>query len=260
MAITTPNLITLITRLVSMIIYVILAAFFTKGYKRSVERGFANKFLLGYAIFFGCLSIYGGVSVINDVANTFLDVDLLGSLETELVTLYGLEPGPPLILERLTVALYLFGIIILMLLLAVQVYPLENMLGWKHLIGTKYLLIVTVALGLVYMPFLVNTIYPDIAFFAAIFGLVLGLVLNIGINIKIAASSTGDLRRRSISIIFASILFYVGFLLTVGIQELNPFRGMDLGPGMDNALNIMLGGVVQLIAAILYWRGLRPSE
>ncbi|MHA1679518.1 MAG: hypothetical protein ACTSUE_00825 [Promethearchaeota archaeon] len=260
MAFSIENSIVLMIRTLLLLVYAILATFFLKGYRKSVKRGLPNKFMLGYVFFYAFLSFYGGLAVIDEFGNVFEFYDILGVLAQDLDVLYGITPSYDLLFPNLANALYLFGIIMLMILIAAQVYPLENILNWKYFIATRFLIIVSVGLVLVYIPTLSYSLYSEILFICAVIGLFLGLVLNIGINIKIAATSSGDLKKRSISIIFASLLFYIGFLLTVGIQELSPFGSLGLASSMTGALDMLLGGILQVVSAILYWRGLRSNE
>ena len=134
-------------RILIFVVYLVLFLFFRKNYMKSKVDGLPNKFSLGYAFFFGALFFFGLMSVINDVLNIFVPGSgFIGNLDTDFSTLYGITPGYELILPKLANPLYLVGILVLMILLATQVYPLEVVLNWKKLPGTKYLIIIAAAI------------------------------------------------------------------------------------------------------------------
>jgi hypothetical protein len=247
----------LIGRALIFAVYFVLFLFFRKGYAKSKKDGLPNKFLLGYALFFGFLSFYGAMSLVDQSLTVFTSAGgFIGKLDVSFDVLYGLPPNPDLLFPQLANPLYLLGIMILMLLMAAQVYPLEMVLNWKRAPATTFLFIVAAAIVPAYFPALCLTIYMDIVTGCVIGGILLGLVLNIGINIKLVATTAGDLRKRSLCIIFASILFYVGFLLALKIAELSILNRIF---GTPADYDVVLGYGVQSVAALLYWRGLRLS-
>jgi hypothetical protein len=83
--------------------------------------------------------------------------------------------------------------------------------------------------------------------------------MNIGVNIKLAAVSTGELRRRSISIIFASLFFYLGFIWTLEIGEISLGTIFSIA-GYASAWDTVFGSVLQVISALLYRQGLRIKD
>ncbi|MEX2682690.1 MAG: hypothetical protein Q6373_013900 [Candidatus Sigynarchaeota archaeon] len=247
------NEIVLITRVCLIGVYFYMFWFFRNNFLKSKAAGFINKFFIGYAFFF--LVLFGF-----QVGYAFTEVgDYFNLFPTDWIR--GNFPGygdkvimaPVLFLYNLVKPIFLLGISSLMLLIAGQVYPLELTLNWNKIIITKYLLLVALGVMLIFIPLLTWTTYSFIILLAAILGVIIGLLMNIGVNVKIARVSTGELRRRSISIIFASILFYMGFIWTLEIKEIS------LG---DFAWDTVFGSVLQAISAVLYRQGLRitPTE
>lgn len=233
-------------------VYLTVAVFFIKKYKKSKAAGFANMFFLGYAIFFTALFSVQ-IALAGDA--------LWGYLEpTATNWLRGQFPGHDipenqdkiLFLYNTVQPLYIIGLSALLLLQAAQIYPLEKTVNWERAIGTKTLVVIAVGLWLVFIPALTWTYLTFALLFGTILGIVYGLVINVGVNIKLAVMTTGDLRKRSLAIIFASILFYFGFIITLEIQELS-ITG-------DGKLDIVLGCIIQTLSAILYWRGLRTGD
>ncbi len=214
--------------------------------------------MLGYAIFFGFLIFYGGMSVVDQSMKMFTTTGgFISQLDNRFSVIYDITPTYTLLLPNLANPLYLIGLMILMLLLAAQVYPLENILNWRVKLGTIYLFAIAIAILPVFIPGLSYSLYTDIVTLGTVVGILIGLILNIGLNIKLAASTAGDLRRRSVAIIFASVLFYLGFLMSLNIQELNLLSNNV--EGLSSAYDLFLGNMFQAIAGLLYWRGLRSS-
>jgi hypothetical protein len=254
---TVENWVVFSGRMMIFLVYLLLAVFFTKNYSKSKADGLPNKFFLGYALFFGFLLFYGGMSVIDQALVLYSPGGgFISKLGVDFNVLYGIPISYVLILGNLANPLYLLGLGILMVLLAAQVYPLEVVLNWKYKPSTVYSFAIAAAIIPIYFPMVSYSLYTDIVTLGTVIGIVIGLVLNIGINIKLAATSAGDLRKRSLSIIFASILFYIGFLLSLNIAELAVLNQLI---GTPPEYDVFLGYVVQAISAILYWRGLRST-
>jgi hypothetical protein len=250
---------TFIGRVLILAVYLVLFFFFKKGYAKSKRDGLPNKFLLGYALFFGFMTFYGAMSVVDQSLIVFTNYGgIIGKLDVDFSELYGIPVGYALIFNSLANPLYLLGLMILTLLLAAQVYPLEMVLGWKRPLATYYLFISAAAILPAYFPALCYTVYTDIVSFMVIGGVILGLVLNIGINSKLAATTTGDLKKRSLSIIFASALFYAGFLMSLKFDAVSILYTVSDGViSMD--WDVLIGYVLQTVSSLLYWRGLRSG-
>lgn len=238
----------LITRICLVGVYFYMFWFFRNNYLKSKAVGFINKFFVGYAFFF--LVLFGfqvgyAITELGDYFHWFSTAwirgDFLGTGDDAVM-------APTLFLYNLVQPIFILGIASLMLLVAGQVYPLELTLNWNKTIITKYLLIVAAGVMTIFIPVLTWTYYAFGFLFAAILGMVIGLLMNIGVNAKLARETTGELRKRSITIIFASLLFYMGFIWTLEIEEIS------LG---DFAWDTVFGSVLQGFSALLYRRGLR---
>ncbi|NMC08449.1 MAG: hypothetical protein GYA24_24790 [Candidatus Lokiarchaeota archaeon] len=250
---------TFVGRVVMLAVYVTLFLFFRKGYAKSKRDGLPNKFLLGYTLFFGFMTFYGAMSVVDQSLIVFTSFGgIIGKLDVDFSEFYGIPVSYTLFFDTLANPLYLLGLMILTLLLAAQVYPLEMVLNWKKPFATMYLFIAAAAIVPAYLPALCYTVYTDIVASMVIGGVVLGLILNIGINSKLAATTTGDLKKRSLSIIFASILFYAGFLMSLKFDAVSILYTIS-----DHAIpmdwDVLIGYVLQATSSLLYWRGLRSG-
>lgn len=235
------------------VVYFYMFWFFRRNYLKSKAVGFTNKFFLGYALFFVAIFAFQVGISLTELAEHF-------NLPTGWIRepFDGEEAGKAALWELYNLAqpLYILGFSGMLLLIAAQVYPLELTLNWNKTIITKYLVIVSAALILVFVPALTWTTYTLVLCIAAILGVILGLVMNMGVNIKLAAVSTGELRRRSIAIIFASLLFYFGFIWTLEIEEISIATPLKISKDWD----IFFGYVLQIISAILYRQGLRMRD
>ncbi len=248
------NEIVLITRFVIVVVYLYMFLFFRKNYLKSKAAGFTNKFFVGYAFFF--LILFGfqlgySISELGPVLNLF-STDVLEGNFPGYDTAYR---STLFFLFNMVKPIFILGISSLMLLVAGQVYPLELTLNWNKWIITKYLVIVSIGVLFIFIPQLTWTYYAFALCLAAVLGVVIGLVMNMGINIKLARISTGELRQRSIAIIFASLFFYVGFIYTLSIQEISITKPFGLVEW--SSWDTVFGYVLQIISAILYRQGLR---
>jgi hypothetical protein len=246
--------IVLVTRFCIIAVYFYMFVFFRKNYLKSKAAGFTNKFFVGYAFFFLALfalqvgmSFYELADYVAPGSGAWVRESFPGEVEGRAAVLF---------LYNLVQPLYILGVSGMVLLIAAQVYPLELTLNWNKTIITKYLIIVSASMLLVFIPALTWTLFTFIICFAAVLGVVLGLVMNMGVNIKLAAVSTGELRKRSIAIIFASLLFYFGFIWTLEIQEISLGELFSIA-SYQTEWDIVFGYVLQVISAILYRQGLR---
>ncbi|MFX0101215.1 MAG: hypothetical protein ACFFCS_16695 [Candidatus Hodarchaeota archaeon] len=246
------DIIAFIAKCALIFIYLYVFLFFLRNYVKSKKTGFKNNFFLGYAIFFGALFFFQIGLVVADI----IDFVIPGFLSASKGEFPNKIEGGVVLFENLVKPLYLLGLIMMMVLLVGQIRPVEEIINWKKRPITAFLIIVIVLLLLVFIPMLTWTIFSDIAFGLCIAGLILGLLLNVGVNIRLAAVSTGDLKRRSLMIIFGTIFFYLGFLWTLEIGEISLGQFIpDWGPNYD----LILGCVVQGIAVLLFRLGLKPS-
>nr|MDO8088111.1 hypothetical protein [Candidatus Sigynarchaeum springense] len=229
--------------------------FFRKNYLKSKAAGFTNKFFVGYAFFFLVLfgfqvgySISETGSALGLFSSGWIEGDFPGYTEAYRAILS--------FVFKMVKPIFVLGLSSLMLIIAGQVYPLELTLNWNKWIITKYLVIVSIGVLLIFIPQLTWTYYSFVFCLAAVIGVVIGLVMNMGVNIKLARVSTGELRRRSISIIFASLFFYIGFIYTLSITEISitkPLGFVDTWARWDT----VFGYSLQIVSAILYRQGLR---
>ncbi len=246
----------IISRFALIIVYLFMFVFFTRNYRKSKESGFVNKFFLGYAVFFFALfCVQIGLSM--DALFSYLGIPGTGWIRADF-------PGADdpanvakvAVLSNMVLPIYILGLAALLCLLAAQIYPLEQTLNWRRAPGTIFLVCVSGGLMLVFIPALTWSTFTLVMMFASIAGMLYGLIINVGVNIKLAAVSTGDLRRRSVSIIFASILFYLGFIYTLEIGEIS-LRVITGISGLSLKWDIIFGCALQMVSALLYWNGLR---
>jgi hypothetical protein len=230
--------------------------FFRKNYLKSKAAGFINKFFVGYAFFFVALFAFQvGISLVDLAENMgfptgWIRESFPGEAEGKAAVYF---------LYSLVKPVYILGVASMVLLIAGQVYPLELTLNWNKTIITKFLVIVSVGVMFSFIPALTWSLYTFIFCFGAVLGVVIGLIMNIGVNIKLAAVSTGELRRRSISIIFASFLFYMGFVWTLEIQEISLGTIFNIA-AYASEWDTVFGSMLQVISALLYRQGLRMKD
>ncbi len=248
--------IALVTRFCLVFVYLYVFIFFRRNYLRSKAAGFVNKFFVGYAFFFLVFfAIQIGISLFE--LTKYLQAGVADWIEEGFPDPINLADKDNLFfLYSLAKPIFVLGISAIMILIAGQIYPLELTLGWKRNILSKYLIVVSAGVMLIFIPALTWFLYAFCFFMAALIGVVIGLVMNIGVNIKLARESTGELRRRSVAIIFASLLFYMGFIYTLKIKEISLGELFSI-TGYVMEWDIVFGSVLQVISALLYRQGLR---
>lgn len=242
----------LLARIALVFVYLYMMLFFRKNYLKSKEAGFVNRFFLGYALFFGALFIFQIGIAFNEI---------MGVVDSTLVAWVRAgfpDPRPQdvPVLSNMVLPLYILGLIAMLSVIAAQVYPVEQTIGWTRTPGTFILAILAGSMTLVFVPALTWTLLTAVLLFAAIGGVLYGLLLNISVNIKLAVVSTGDLRLRSIAIIFASFLFYIGFIYTLEVKEISLGEIFGIA-GFSMKWDLVFGSVLQGLSALLYRQGLR---
>lgn len=244
----------LISRFALIFVYLYIFVFFLKNYVKSKKSGFKNDFFLGYAIFFGALFFFQiGLSSI-EFLDRYVYPGVLNAMKGDFDTKpVGFELP---IFDNLLTPIFVVGLIMMMVLLIGQINPVEKIINWKKKPITIYLIIVMVMLILVFVPILTFTLFSTVAFFLCIIGMALGLLLNVGVNIRLAHVSTGDLKKRSIMIIFGTIFFYLGFLWTLEIQEISLGQ---LFPVWSTKLDVVVGSITQGLAGFFFRLGLKPT-
>ncbi|MFX0099136.1 MAG: hypothetical protein ACFFCS_06100 [Candidatus Hodarchaeota archaeon] len=231
-------------------VYFYMVYLFRSSLKKYKESKFINWFFVGYSIFFFSLFVFQIGHSITELLNyIFPELGFLASIKSNLPG----GPMPGLLFSNLNRPLFILGLILMELILAAQIYPLERAVNWNRTRGTKYLVVTACLLCSMFIPMLAWSFMSTIIFAMAIFGLLYGLIANIGINIKLVVKSVGEVRTRSIMIILGSLCFYLGFLWTLEIREISIVYHL-FGYSYVK-LDITLGCIAQVVAAILYRRG-----
>ncbi len=244
----------LVCRYALIIAYIAILIFFKRGYARSKAAGFPNKFFLGFTFMFLVLvGILGGIGMYETV-NAFapgtwnMQIPFPGYYDEAVYPIVG-------IFRNFCRPLFLLAIIAGNILIAGQVYPLEIAIGWKKVPVTKMLVVTSLALFLVFIPGITFSILTQVLFAAGFGCLGLGFLLNIGVNIHLFRISTGQIRQRSLFIIVAFILFYLGFVWALEVGWAKIFI-----PEATLKYDVVFGSLVQIVAAIFYWVGFRQES
>lgn len=248
------DLLVVIARLALVIIYGYIMFFFRKGYTKSKEAGFKNMFFLGYAFMFLFLFLYSIGAFANDLLDFLLESWSSTALETSFPKPSGLELNPIVeFIENLYRPLFVLGLIACELIFAAQVYPLEKMLKWEKTPGVKAMIVSAALMLLLFIPALQWTIVSSLIIYLSIAGIGYGFVMNIAVNIKLAHASTGAIRRRSIMIILASLLFYIGFIWSLEVGWAKFFGDLSI------KWDIVFGSIAIAVSAFLFRTGFRSQ-
>lgn len=245
---TLANTLALLALIVMVGVYLYLTLMFRKKYISQKAAGFRNTFLIGYAFMFLFLMCYQAgytiVTIIDELSTSFSAVDLqeyFPGMPAELSPLLNF-------IKNLIRPIFVIGLIAAGMLFAAQAYPLESMIGWKKTPGVKIVMAINLSLFLIFIPSITWTTLAAVLILACCGGMAYGLFINIAVNIKLIATTTGVIKRRSIIIILASALFYLGFVwsLKVGWSEMiHPyFNSYDW--------DTVFGSILIIISTILY--------
>jgi len=251
------EMVAVITRFVMIAVYAYMVLFFKKSYKKQKDAGFVNKFFMGYLLFFLALLIYQvGISIYQ----IGMALGYIPGGQPMFPMEVGFDPDTVVFfLSNLMRPVFIIGLVGVEALIAAQIYPLEVAIGWKRTPGTIIMFITCGLLFLMFIPLLTWTYYSFVVLLIACAGVLYGFFMNIGVNIKMAKISTGEVRRRSVFIILASMLFYIGFLWTleVGWTEsiINIFAPISVSLKWD----VLAGSILQAISALLYRSGLNTE-
>ena len=141
------------------------------------------------------------------------------------------------------------------LVVAAQIYPLEKANGWKKNPVGKLVIACASSLGLLFIPAIGNSPAALVFVILGFFGIGIGLLLNIYINIKLYMKTAGEIKRRALYAATAFILFTLGILWSVELSF-----GDAIHPALTNRWDVVIGSVIQVIAAIFYLKGFGSFE
>jgi hypothetical protein len=251
----TLTLIAFLCRVTLVVVYAYMTSFFQKGYKKSVEAGVPNKFFSGFMFVFYVL-----VFVIA-IHSTY---DLLKNFYPGIKVVEGRFPGGDNpanlaqvgIFDNMTRPLFVFFFIIVTLVIAGQVYPLEGIMNWNKKPITKIMVSASVLMMLIYIPMITYTIVTQIIFIWFFFALALGFFLDIGINIMLFFKTTGQIRTQSLYVVIAFFFFYGGFAMTLEMGWME-----QVWSGFDSLrYDIIFGVILQIISTILYRKAFTQEQ
>jgi hypothetical protein len=250
----------IIARFTLIFVYVYMAFFFKKSYKKQKEAGFVNKFFMGYLLFFLSLVVYQiGISIYQ--LGTVLEIPFFSGWQLPFPMEVGFDPSSVVFfMGNMMRPLFVVGIIGAEALIAAQIYPLETALGWKRTPGTIFMFITCGLLFIMLIPLLTWTYYSFVVLLLSYAGVLYGFFMNIGVNLKMARATTGEVRRRSLMIIVASMCFYIGFLWTLEVGWTEGIINIFI-PGASISLkwDVLVGSILQAFSAILYRSGLNTE-
>lgn len=243
-----------VARLLVIPVFIYLSHFFISGYKKSKEAGFANKFYLGFYLMFLLLSFYQIGSTVYGFLQ-WLYPENVNLIEQPFPNANFYKDGVVWIYWNLVhLPAYILGITAITLLFAAQIYPVEIIVKWERAPLSKILILLSILLMLEFIEPIRWSLYTPIVLTAWVLALSLTLFLNLGVNFKLALQTTGEVKKRSIRIILAFLLFFGGFIwaLEVGWTD-NIVFWMDV-PN-DYQWDIIIGSIIEVLGGFLYRSG-----
>ena len=246
-----------ISRFAVAFISIWLFVFFWKRYEASKSGPSPNMYFAGNALFF--LTI--GIVLILVGFQELMDYFKLWSVELDHAEFPWDDGGDHNLYFANTLGvnpIYVALSIVVVIVFAVQIMPLEIMLGKKKWLS-KLLFTEAGLLGTVYIPLLTFTLYHFAVTVLAILCILLAFFMNFGLTASLIKNSTGIVRTRAIKNIGGFFLFLVGLVwgMRVGWTE-----GILAMFGMDGSLqmDVVVGNLVILCAIYVYWSGFTSNK
>jgi hypothetical protein len=251
-----PTIFALIFRIGMIFVYLYITKYFFGGYKKSKDAGYPNKYYQGFAMLFIILIIF------HLIYGTY---ELLYAFHVEM---YDFKTNFPWYYNTGTYLdewrnqlrpLYLIFYFIMDGVIATQVYPLEQILGWKKSPFSKTIFGLGALVWLLFIPAIGMSVLTPIIVIGAFSGLALGFFLNIGANLKIFKQSTGTLRAQSAYAIFAFLLLAIGLVWSLEVNWISIFEEL-FNTSISLRWEVVIGSVLQLLAVVCYRVGFRINE
>ena len=236
-----------IARMIMVAVFTYVFFYFKKGYNDSKKTGVKNTYFMGFMLLFAILTIfnllYGAYGLYNELSAETIDLEARFS--------WWEDPGNELdMMANQMRPLFLSFYFFMSCILAAQVYPLEQAMGWKKAPFSKYMVISGAGVWLLFIPTIAYSYASFVIVGLSWFSLLLGFFLNIAVNIKIYRATAGTLRKRAL---YAVLAF---FFLALGIAwSLELGWGSLINEAISNAWDVVIGSVFQLISAIFYLKG-----
>jgi hypothetical protein len=249
---TVAGVLAVVGRAATAILFGIIGARLQGKYRTAKEDGAppeTTRYFLGYSLFF----FITGVTLLGVGADKLLQ--LLGKAPMEFTARfpYG-DPNDSGFLANFTRPLYLALLLLVLLLFATQVAPLEYMV-WKKQYVTVFLVISTALVATVYIPALTYGLYSMIVIMTAFVAILLAFLLNFGMNLSIYFKTTGDLRRRAG---FIAVGFFVFLIGLVWSMEVGWTKGLTGVSGYE--WDVAVGSVIILGGGLLMFRGFKTGD
>ena len=248
------NVIAIILRLgVMVIIYYLLFQKFYRDYKKSKEQGFKNTYFLGFSALFLILFIfhiiYGSyVLYQNAVANPF-------NLKSQFEWFVKSDDFVGDTVNNQMRPAYLSFYFLINLVLAAQIYPLEQAKNWKKNPFMKIIIVCGSSVWLLFIPPIGNSFFAIIPVLLAFIGIGLGFLLNILILVKLYRNATGDVKQRALYGVFAFLFLAIGMVVSMEVGWIKMFSDQ-----ISYRWEVVIGSIIQIVGAYFYYKGFKRME
>ena len=243
----------LIFRGVVIPIFISMVLMFWKKYKKS-----SNKYFYGYFVFFIAILVVQIAVFIVDLY-TYLGQEIqFDLLSTNPFADWSDEHELSLgFVQNFVKPSYILIVIILCIALASQITPLEIFLNDKRHIMSRLLIVSLIGISLIYIPldFFRYSLYTQIVLVFAVFSMLIGFFVNIIVNLKLAITTIGEVRKRSIMVLLGFTFYILGLIwgARVGWSEL-----IYVNWGYEE--DVIFGNALLILSAILYYKGFKTIK
>lgn len=248
----------MISRFIVVIFGFLFMFFYLKRYNKSkIDGPSPNIYFLGQTLFFVCLAVLILLVALQELLlyMNIISIDLTDWSFPD----YDQHATMFLFLSNLIRPIYIILQAVAILVFAIQIYPLETILGSKKIVS-KLAVVSSISLGLVYLPFLTYTYYTFIVVLIGYLILLVAFMVNFILTTKIIRQATGDVRRRAIMNITGFFIFLVGLVWTMRVGWTKAIGELiNVNIIEHYSYDVVLGDITILLAMFVMYSGVKEN-
>ncbi len=195
------------------IVYYLLFQKFHRDYLKSKTAGFRNNYFLGFSLlffillvfnlFYGLYELY--INAIPDPVSLKNQFDWYADSENTVGSIINNQMRPA----------HLIFYFMMNMVMAAQIYPLEQANGWKKNPVMKFIILCGFSVWLVFIKPIGLSSFAVVPVILGFTGIGIGFLLNIGINLKLYMKAAGAIRTRALYAFSAFLTLAIGILFSM---------------------------------------------
>lgn len=239
-----------IARFVLVPLFAFMAILFFKKYRAS-----QNKYFNGYFVFFLLLTIVQVSVAVADIMTILQPESVWANTSSAKFPDYEANVSKLWIFFNLVRPYYILIYIVLLVALAGQIQPIEVILKQDRHILSRALFLCTTVLVLVYIPALTYSLFTIIIMSITNLLVFIGFLFNVFMNLSLALKTVGEVRKRSLLVLFGFIIFIIGTLwgLKMGWSVI-------FNPNWHHNEDVIIGAIISGVSIYCYYRVFASSD